>query len=186
MLSYFSTNKFTKLHNQFIDSTFIKNLYGSDIYGRFVKCKSKNGVNVSLITDSNGVPISIATGAANEHDATIACKQLNNNMLIETEINKVKNNNKYKQFMIGDAIYHNQHLYEILRKKGYIPRTDINIRRTKNEILLKFLNNEKKKYKKKQQKRLVIERCNAWIHKYPKLDRVIEKSIRSFNGLLLA
>ena len=33
LLSYFSTNKFNKLHYQCIDSTFISNLYGSEIYG---------------------------------------------------------------------------------------------------------------------------------------------------------
>lgn len=184
LLTYFSTNKFNKLHNQCIDSTFVKNLYGCDIYGRFKQCKSKNGVKISLVTDCNGVPISIATAAANEHDATIACVQLNN-MLIDAETTKVKNNNKYKQFMLGDGIYHNQYLYELLRKKGYTPRTDINIRRTKNVIIIKYLTKEKRKYEKKQRKRLVIERCNAWIHKYPKLDRLIEKSLTSYNGLLL-
>lgn len=34
LLSYYSTNNFNKLKYQAIDSTFIKNIYGSEIYGR--------------------------------------------------------------------------------------------------------------------------------------------------------
>ena len=36
-----------------------------------------------------------------------------------------------------------------------------------------------------QYKRLVIERCNAWIKYYPKLGKLVEKSIKSYTGLLL-
>jgi hypothetical protein len=62
---------------------------------------------------------------------------------------------------------------------------DVNKRNTKNKILLRKMDADKRKYRKIQNKRLVVENFNSWIHKYPKLDRVIEKSTKSFNGLLL-
>jgi hypothetical protein len=78
LLSYYSTNKFNKLKYQSIDSTFIKNLYGAEIYGRDVKYKSKNGIKISVIVDANGVPNSIAVAGANNHDSKIAMEQINN------------------------------------------------------------------------------------------------------------
>lgn len=49
LLSYYSTNKFNKLKYQSIDSTFIKNLYGTEIYGRCKQYKSKNCTKISTI-----------------------------------------------------------------------------------------------------------------------------------------
>jgi hypothetical protein len=184
LLSYFSTNKFNKLKNQAIDSTFIKNLYGNDIYGRNVKYKSKNGINISGIVDYNGVPISLAITPANNHDSMVAIEQLKH-FIIEPETKKVKNNNKYKQNMFGDASYYTKNVHDILRKLGYTPITDTNKRNVKNPFLLKKIKKDKNKYIKKGVKRLVVERFNAWIHEYPKIDRFIEKSIESFKGLLL-
>ena len=184
LLSYYSSNKFNKLKNQAIDSTFIKNLYGEDIYGRNVKYKSKNGVSVSVIVDLNGVPISLAIASANKNDSMIAIEQLNH-FIIEPDTNKVKNNNKFRQNMFADAIYYTTDIYDLLKKKGYTPITDTNKRNTKDPKLLKEIEKHKNKYIKKGVKRLIVERFNAWIHFYPKMDRVIEKSIGSFKGLLL-
>lgn len=184
LISYFRINKFKKLHYQIIDSTFISNLYGKEIYGRNVKYKSKNGINLSFITDANGIPISIAINPGNQHDSTIAKKQLVNKFLIDTETKQVKNNNKYSQFLIGDAAYFNEDIYKILRKKYYKPLTDTNMRNTKDPIKRKKIINIKRKYKKNQYKRIIIEHCNSWVKKYPKMSRVVEKSINSFIGIL--
>ena len=59
------------------------------------------------------------------------------------------------------------------------PITDINKRRTIDKEKLK------KKYLKESKRRAVIERSFSWLHKYPKLDRFIEKTIKSYAGLLL-
>jgi hypothetical protein len=184
LLSYYSTNKFNKLKYQSIDSTFVKNLYGAEIYGRDIKYKSKNGIKISVIVDINGVPNSIAIAGANNYDSKIAMEQINN-VLIETDTKSVENNNKYKQYIIGDAAYCSTPLCNALIKQGYTPIMDVNKRNTKNRILLRKMNTAKRKYRKIQNKRLVVENFNSWLHKYPKLDRVIEKSTKSFRGLLL-
>ena len=184
-LSYYSTNKYNKLKYQCIDSTFIKNLYGSEIYGRNVEYKSKNGIKVSVIVDINGVLNSFAIGCGNSNDGKIALQQINNNMLIDTDTSSVKNNNRFKQIMIADAAYYSKELYSQLKKKGYTPITDVNKRNTKKKELLKIIENDKKKYQKIQGKLLKVKNFNAWIKKYPKIDRLVEKSVKSFIGLLL-
>ena len=181
---YYENNKFEKIKYQSIDTTFVRNLYGSEMKGMNVQYKSKNGLKVSYITDKIGVPISIAMAGGNEHDCKIAKQQINE-FLIDPETNRVKNNNRYKQTMFADAIYYETEFKTILLKKGYKSIIDVNQKNTKDEIKLKKQKKDKKEYLKNAKKRSVVEHLNAWHHKYPKLNRVIEKTIKSYKGLLL-
>jgi hypothetical protein len=184
LLNYFSTHKFNKLQYQSVDSSFLTNLYGKDIYGRNVKYKSKNGIKVSTITDRNGVPFNIAIGSGSTHDSKIINKQIGNSYY-DAESERVAYNNKYKQTLFGDAAYHNNSLYQKLMAKGYTVITDVNIRNTKCPIKLRRLERQKAIYKRHCRKRFVVEASYAWMKKFPKLERVIEKTSNSFIGLLL-
>ena len=155
------------------------------IGGRNTKYKSKNGINVSFITDINGTPISVGINSGNKHDSIIADKLFDNIIFVDSETIKVKNNNKYKQILLGDAAYFNNNLHNKLRNKGYTPITDVNYRNTKNLIKRRRLFKLKKQYDKVKYKRIKIENCNSWVKKYPKISRLIEKTIKSFSGLLL-
>jgi hypothetical protein len=184
LLNYFSTHKFNKLQYQSVDSSFLTNLYGKDIYGRNVKYKSKNGLKVSTITDRNGVPFNIAIGGGNEHDLKIAKKQIGNSYY-DAETERVAYNNKYKQTLFGDSAYHDNELRNRLMAKGYTVITDVNIRNTKCPKKLKILERQKAIYLKNCRKRFIVESSYSWMKKFPKLERVIEKTSSSFIGLLL-
>jgi transposase len=54
-----------------IDSTFIQNKFGKQHIGRNKFFKSKNCNKISLISDSNGVPISFHIGLGNVHDINL-------------------------------------------------------------------------------------------------------------------
>lgn len=185
LLPYYSTHKYNKLHHQSIDSTFVSNLFGCEMYGRNTNYKSKNGVNVTFNVDATGVPIRLAIAAGNRNDTPVAKELMESQPFIETNTLDVKNNNKYRQYLYADAGYDSKELCDILRKKGYTPITDINIRNTKDPKKLSVLKKQKRTYKKSQNKRLKVENCNSWIKMYPKIHRFIEKSIRSYSGLLL-
>jgi ssDNA-binding Zn-finger/Zn-ribbon topoisomerase 1 len=180
---YFKESKFKKLKHQSIDSTFIRNLYGVELIQRNPHYKSKNGIKVSQI-NAHEVPISFAIAKGAVNDAKIAIQQIDHN-LIDCETNKVKNNNRYKQKFYGDSHYHSSKLIKKLKKKGYTPITDVNIRNTKDELKKKKLEKERMKYSKVKSKRAMIEISFAWLHKYPKLNRYVEKTIKSYSGLLL-
>lgn len=183
--TYFSKKKFEKLKNQSVDTTFCINLYGKECYGRNVKYKSKNGIKISALTDTNGIPISLALASGNVHDSTIAVEAHISKGLIDRETKKVKNNNKFKQNFFADAAYFSKKIYEPLEKKGYNVITDVNIRNTKNKEKLEKMKEIKKNYLKRGKKRFVVEQFNAWIMKFPKIMRVVEKTIKSFEGLVL-
>lgn len=181
---YFSKSKYSKLKNQTIDTTFIRNLYGTEMIQRNPQYKSKNGIKVSTINDVNGVPHSIAIGKGATNDAKIAISQLKFSF-IELNTKNVKNNNKYSQKIFADAQYYTKEFYDTLMKNSFIPVTDVNIRNTKDEIKLKEMKNIKRKYLKECRKRVSVERSFGWLHKYPKIDRYVEKKIGSYKGLLL-
>lgn len=183
-MCYLEKDKYEKLHNQQVDTTTSLNVYGSEMYGRNVKYKSKNGIKSSFINDAEGTPISLAIASANEHDCTIAMEHINT-FIIDTNTKNVKNNNKYKQVLYADSQYYSKDFIEETTKMGYKTITDVNIRNTKDPIKLKKMKEDKKKYLKNAHKRAPIERFNGWMHKYPKLNRVVEKSVNSFLGLLL-
>ena len=98
---------------------------------------------MTVISDTNGVSNSFSIARANKHDSKIALEQLNY-FLIDPETERVENNNKFKQNMFGDSAYFTKKIYDILKKKGYTPITDTNIRRTKNKHKLKKLRKTKK------------------------------------------
>jgi transposase len=173
---YYSVDKYIKLKHQFVDTTFIKNFNGTEMYGCNVEHKNKNGIKLSIITDSKGIPINLAIASGNVSDCKILMEQIDNIAFFDPCTKNVVNNNKYKQCLIGDAGYYSNDVYETLTHKGYTPITDVNKRNTKKQELLDKIDMDKKKYLKYQTKRNIIEHFNAWFHKFPKLDRVIEKS----------
>jgi len=181
---YFSTDKFGKLKYQSIDTTFCTNLYGSEMMGRNVKYKSKNGIKLSVIVDSNGVPFSLSMASGNINDCRIANEHINK-PLIDPETSRVKHNNRYTQKMLCDAGYHNSSFYKTLKQKGYDPIIDVNKRNTKDKVKIEKMKVDKMRYIKNSSNRLTVERFNAWIHKFPKITRVVEKTIKSFRGILM-
>jgi len=160
-------------------------MYGSDIYGRVVQHKSKRCIKVSLISDIHGVPLNLAIASGNVNDSKIALAHLQGHDLCDLNTQNVKNNNKYKQHLLGDSAYYTNEIKRLSKKRGYCLITDVNRRNTKDERKLDVLRKEKTKYLKYTNKRSGVERFNSWMHKYPKLTRLIEKKRQSYIGLLL-
>jgi hypothetical protein len=167
-----------------MDTTFVKNLYGCEIYGMSKKNKNKNGINVSFKSDVNGFPISVAIASANSNDVKVALQQ-ETSQFADCNSKNVQKNNKFKQILTADAMYYTNEFRDHMESKGYTVITDTNKRNVKNPQLLKKISQDKKKYLKTCNKRVVVERLNSWFRQTPKLDRVIEKTIRSYTGCLL-
>lgn len=181
---YFKKDKFGKLKYQSIDTTFCTNLYGSEMKGRNVKYKSKNGIKLSVRTDVQGIPFSLGIASGNLNDASIAKECHINKSMLNPESKRVKST-KYQQELFADAAYDNENLKTAIEKEGCIPIIDANIRNTKDKIKLRKKGCQKRKYIKKGKKRYVVEAFNSWIHKFPKITKVVEKSITSFRGIIL-
>lgn len=181
---YFRKCKYEKLKDQSIDSTFIRNLYGKEMIQRNAYYKSKNGIKLSALDDKNGVATSLAISKGAVNDALIGLAQVDHNF-ITYEPKKVQFNNRYKPTILGDSHYYHKEFKNKMKRKGYNIYTDVNIRNTKDKNKLEKIERDRKEYNKVKRKRAIKEISFAWIHKYPKLDRFVEKTVSSYAGLLL-
>jgi transposase len=94
-------NVFNQEHLEkiYIDSTDIMNKLGSEDVGRSYKYKFKKATKITIITDSNGIPISIHITKASIHDAK----------LVESTIDKLQvkiiTSKNYPKYLIADRGY---------------------------------------------------------------------------------
>jgi len=129
---------------------------------------------------TNGIPISININPGNKYDSKILSETINEK-IINTDTIKYKNNNRYKQYLLGDSGYDSNKNAQLLKKKGYTPIIIQNKRNIKNKKLLRILNVTQKKIYKKRNK---IENYHSWIKKFPKIKSLYERNIEYYKGLL--
>ena len=170
---------------QSIDSTFIEDINGSKyatynkVYKRR-KGESSKGIKITSLVTTNGIPISININPGNKYDSKILSETINEK-IINTDTIKYKNNNRYKQYLLGDSGYDSNKNAQLLKKKGYTPIIIQNKRNIKNKKLLRILNVTQKKIYKKRNK---IENYHSWIKKFPKIKSLYERNIEYYKGLL--
>ena len=156
-----------------MDSTFIQNKNGKEKIGRNLFYKNKKGIKVTTIVDTKGVPIKVTINKGNRHDARIAPKILN--QLDENkDVNIIK-----ERYILADKGYDSKQIRKIIRSKKYKPI--IGKRKNNKKKNKKLTKTELKIYKK----RIIVENSFAWIRNYPKIDKLYEKTIKSYRGLLL-
>ena len=157
-----------------IDSTFISNKYGTEKIGRNIFYKSKNGIKITTIVDSNGIPLDLRIDSGNTHDSKIAPKILNNLKNIDSKINNQPKN----KYLLADKGYDSQKIREIIKTSKYIPL-----------IAKRKTNNKAKRLTKKEnviyKKRIIIEHSYSWLKMNAKIEKLYEKTIKSYKGLLL-
>lgn len=142
--------------------------------------KSKRGVKISTINDSNGVPLSIFVSNGNFNDASIF-HETYNKMNINTGAEKYRNSNRHKQYFMADSGYDSSKVREILTQKGYYVIIPVNKRNTKDITKIKNMDTKEKEIYKK---RIVVENYFSWIKNTPKIMNVIERSIKSYEAIV--
>jgi transposase len=175
---YISKNKATKLKFQSIDTSYIQNKYGVSNLGRNKFYKGKRGYKLSIITDIYGIPISVLLNSCNIHDTQFVKEHLVN-FLIDPETNKYKNNNRYKQYLLGDKGYDSKELQNKINEKGYefiSPKNKRNIKDKEKLKEIKMTKGEKGKYKR----RIIVENSFSWIKKCNRINNIHEKRMDTY------
>jgi transposase len=141
--------------------------------------RSKLGSKRHVLTDKDGIPLSVVITSANTHDVTVAIDTVDS-MVIKRSISsssssssspKPKNNQKKKQNLCLDKAYHSKELEQEIIKRGYIPH----IRHRREEMKFK---------KKHRARRWVVERTNSWHNRFRKLFTRYEKKDENYLGLV--
>jgi hypothetical protein len=103
--------------------------------------------NATKISDSNGVPYSLSVRNSAAYDSDILNSNINN-LLMNTNSIRYKNNNRYKQYFLGDSAYDTKEIRDILKQKRLYAIIHQNIKNIKDKNkIIKFTNKEKKIYK---------------------------------------
>lgn len=109
-------NKYFKMHNiniQIIDSTFIMNKFGKNKIARNKFFKSKNCNKISMITDVNGIPLSVLINNGNVHDLSFINAHVKDLLIL---------NRKYvptKIHLLADKGYTSKLIRESLKQFNY-------------------------------------------------------------------
>ncbi len=135
--------------------------------------RSKLGSKRHILTDKNGIPLSVVITSANTHDAIVAIDTVDSIVIKRLySLSKPKYNQK-KQNLCLDKAYHSKEVEQEIIKRGYIPH--IRHRREKEK---------EKNNKRHPTRRWVVERTNSWHNRFRKLFTRYEKKDENYLGLV--
>lgn len=172
-----NNNDVEVFNNLSTDTTFIYNKC-CDGLSRNKYLKNKKCIKISTIVDKNGIPLSFYFDSANRHDSILGIFNYDklNKKLKNKQINK--NNNNY---FLADSAYDSKSFRRLVENDGFKAIIMPNNRNTKDDTRKRKLTKaETLTYKK----RSIVERFFAWLKKYPKLNMITEKSIKSYSSVV--
>lgn len=164
---------------QYIDSSFIANKNGKFKHngkrniGRNKFYKNKNGIKLSIICDSLGVPNSVVFKPGNVNDSV---QNLNKLYTIAKNYNPKK-----KSIIMGDKGYDTIKFRKTCKEFNLIPLIDYNKRNTKDEYKIKKLS---KKEINLYKKRITVENCFSWLKQNKRIDQILDKNISTFRNFV--
>lgn len=160
---YFRKNKSAKLKYLSIDSSFILNAYASNVgYNGFYKKKRLS--KLSLIVDSNGIPVSALLAKGNKADQSLVRDNMKRLMV---DVKYTNNNNKYKRYILADAAYDSSPVRDQIESLNIKPI----VWKVRRSNYKKFNKHETSIYKK----RIIVENCFSWIFKCRRINRRYDK-----------
>jgi hypothetical protein len=144
--------------------------------------KSRKGLKLSSIVDSNGIPLSflIKMGNVSDHKILIDTYE---NLKVNPVSNDIKKKIKNKkQYFMCDAGYDSNEIRTYLQDKTYNVIVPYNNRRCKDEAKKKTLTKDEKIIYKK---RIIIENYFSWMEQYPKISTMNERNIKHYEYLVI-
>lgn len=159
------------------DTSTIYNKYNIDIAKRNAYFKNKRVIKISANTLKSGIPLNIQIYSGNKNDINILDKQLDDGFYVDYQLN-----NNVKIYFLADKGYDSKKLKDKIKRKGYIPIIDYNIRNTKDSNKIKELTKEEKEIYKN---RIRVENLFAKLKMhYNRLNLVNEKKIVNYESFL--
>lgn len=171
---YFKWNRSNKLKYLSVDTSFVRNKCSKHVaFNGYYKKKRLS--KLSMIVDSNGVPISALITEGNHNDQKLFLENWKN---LFVEITSVSNNNKHKRYLLADAIYDSEQVRQSALAKNINPI--IWKRQYKGRAFTNLNYYQKRIFKK----RIVIENCFSWIYQNQRTYRRFDKSNRAYMSFL--
>lgn len=154
---------------QSIDGAMTKAPLGAENTGANPTDRSKKGTKRHLMTEGNGMPLSVVVTGANRHDKT-QTKNVLDNIVIERPVPDDDN----KQNLCLDKGYDYPDIRELVELYGYVGH----IKSRGEEI------NEKERIPNYRARRWVVERSHSWMNRFRRLLIRWEKKTDNYEALL--
>jgi transposase len=147
--------------------------------------RSKLGTKRHVLTDKNGIPLSVIITSANSHDIKAITDVIDNAVLnrpSNVSFTKKKTMRKHhqQQHLCLDRAYSSELLENEIIRRGYVPHIPYKRKRGQN----KEDNTYQKRYFPSKNKRWVVERTNSWHNRFRKLFTRYEKKAKNYLGLV--
>jgi transposase len=134
--------------------------------------RGKLGTKRHILTDKNGIPLSIIITSANTHDVTVAIDTVDSMVIKRSSSSSTINRNKKKkQNLCLDKAYHSKDVEQEIFNRGYIQH----IRHRREGKLI---------HRTYPARRWVVERTNSWHNRFRKLFTRYEKKDENYLGLV--
>lgn len=157
----------TGIYDVLIDTSVIPNRYGINKKGKNKFYKSKNVTKLSLMADTNGIPLSILFMKGNYHDNTTFEKHIKDAIIISS---------KRTVRIMADKAYSSYNNYKIIENNNMMhiipPRKNMRIHKTY-------------KYSKNiYRRRVKIENIFGIVKNYKRINIRYDKLLRNYQGFL--
>jgi putative transposase len=144
--------------------------------------RSKLGTKRHILTDKNGIPLSVVISSASTQDIKLVTNVIDNSIIKRTFVsNKPKEGIrrlwKYQHLCL-DRAYSSKTVRQQIIKRGYVPHIQYKRKRGQSKIVRQM------NYQTAKNKRWVVERTNSWHNRYRKLFIRYEKKVENYLGLV--
>lgn len=172
---YLEITNYTTLKKLSYDSSFVRNINGVELNGRNPHYYNKPGFKINFLVDTLRTTIGISYNDSTESDS-LTIKYLFQNLFVTESLLQ-----SHTDTILCDSGYEGLNNNYILTEKGFSIYMGYNLRNNKYIESMEASDSEKKEYKG----RVVVENSFANIQRTPILINNYEKTIKSYNGLLL-
>ena len=149
--------------------------------------RSKLGTKRHILTDKNGIPLSVVISSASTHDIKRVTDVIDTTVIKRPSPSyKTKTGRRKKlQHLCLDKAYNSETEEQELIKRGYVLHIPPKRKRDeKEEQEIKVTVQRCSNRKKHSAKRWVIERTNSWHNRFRKLFTRYEKKVGNYLGLV--
>jgi len=146
--------------------------------------RSKLGTKRHILTDKNGIPLSVIITPASTHDVKVVTNVIDNSIIKQPFVSSKPKEGisrrrwKYNHLCL-DRAYSSKTIRQQIIKRGYVPHIPYKKKRGQHSKMACQMN-----YKTAKNKRWVVERTNSWYNRFRKLFTRYEKKVENYLGLV--
>jgi putative transposase len=143
--------------------------------------RGKLGTKRHVLTDKQGIPLSVVITSANTHDIKAVTDVIDNSVIRQHSLSSFRKKKTRKQYrhLCLDRAYSSKSIEKEIIKRGYVPHIPYKRKREQKKE-----NKYHQIYYSTRNKRWVVERTNSWHNRFRKLFTRYEKKIENYLGLV--